>query len=62
MEALQAEQRAHRAAFEEHSRSIKRHRWLGVLGAILEWRATMLAGGVLAASWLKWPFSWPWRK
>lgn len=50
---------AHRRAFEEHTRSQKRHRVLAVLVAIMEWRATLIAGGAVAASLFT---KWPWRK
>lgn len=53
-----AEQAAQRAAFEEHTRSVRKHRWLAVLAAVIEWRATMIAGSAFAIGWLK----WPWRK
>jgi len=57
LEEIRAEQRAHREAFESHQRETRRNRWIGVAAAILEWRATLLAGGISLA-WLK----WPWRR
>lgn len=62
MAALEKELQAHRAAFEEQTRSQKRHRVLAVIVAVMEWRATLIAGSALAAATFSkwWPF--PWRK
>jgi hypothetical protein len=59
LRALREEHQALRQAFDDHTRSVRRHRVLGLLVGIMEWRATLIAGGAIAASYWKW---WPWRK
>jgi hypothetical protein len=58
-----SELHALRRAHEEQTKSMKRHRVLAVLVAVMEWRATLIAGSAVAAAYFtKWPWFWPWRK